>query len=79
MTPLVPLIAVWIIGLFLAVPPWKPVAIMVAVVAALWFGYWMFFTTAEIGELNKLLGPALLLGWAAGLLLKRTLNEWQDE
>ena len=70
------LLAVIVIaGLALSVLPWKPVACAVAVGLIGWAGYVMFGPANPLMPLTLLIAPALLLGWATGLLIRRTLAE----
>jgi len=69
------LVVVFALGLALSLLPWRPVAVCLAGIALIW-GALRFLEVAVVFlPLMILMAPALLLGWACGLLIRRTIAE----
>lgn len=66
---------VFAVGLALSVLPWRPVAWGVAGCVSLGVLTYVFGPANVFLPLTMLAAPALLLGWAMGLLIRRTIAE----
>lgn len=69
------LACVFILGVGLGFLPWRPVAAGLGGLAIVLLACWHFGIAVVFVPLGILMAPAVLLGWACGLLIRRTRAE----
>jgi hypothetical protein len=69
------LAGILIFGIGIGFLPWRPVAVLVALAGLTALAMRLFGADAIWHPVTALMAPALLLGWACGLLIRRTIAE----
>lgn len=72
---MITLACILIFGIGMGFLPWRPVAVVVALAGLTVLAMRLFGGDAVWHPATALMAPALLLGWACGLLIRRTIAE----